>query len=160
MSNTEPSLTEQQQIRLEKLDELRELGINPFPNSYDVTHYSEEIHSDELLLVDDTRKQENASRVRVAGRIMTRRIMGKAAFFNLQDDSGTIQVYIRRDDIGVVMYNTFFKKLVNIGDFAGVSGFVFKTRTGETTIHDEELVFLAKMVRILSTLKKVEDEKR
>src|SRR5690625_7909654 len=98
MSNTEPSLTEQQQIRLEKLDELRELGINPIPNSYDVTHYSEEIHSDESLLVDDTRKQENASRVRVAGRIMTRRIMGKAAFFNLQDARGTIQVYIRRDD--------------------------------------------------------------
>ncbi|HLR90245.1 MAG TPA: lysine--tRNA ligase [Balneolaceae bacterium] len=159
MSNTEPSLTEQQQIRLEKLDELRELGINPFPNSYDVTHYSEEIHSDESLLVDDTRKQENASRVRVAGRIMTRRIMGKAAFFNLQDARGTIQVYIRRDDIGVEMYNTVFKKLVDIGDFAGISGFVFKTRTGETTIHAEEFVFLAKTVRPLPTPKEVEDEK-
>src|SRR5690625_2416408 len=125
MSNTEPSLTEQQQIRLEQLDELRELRINTFPNSYDVTHYSEEIHSDESLLVDDTRKQENATRVRVAGRIMTRRIMGKAAFFNLQDARGTIQVYIGRDDIGVEMYNTVFKELVDIGDFAGICGYVF-----------------------------------
>lgn len=158
MSNTDPSLNEQQQIRLEKLDELRELGVNPFPNSYDVTHYSAEILSDESLISDNPGDQDKAERVRVAGRIMTRRIMGKAAFFNLQDSQGVIQVYIRRDDLEVDQYNKIFKKLVDIGDFVGISGFVFKTRTGETTIHAEEFVFLGKAVRPLPTPKEVENE--
>src|SRR5690625_5600476 len=138
MSNTEPSLTEQQQIRLEKLDEQRELGINPFPNSYDVTHYSEEIHSDESLLVDDTRKQENASRVRVAGRIMTRRIMGKAAFFNLRNARVTIKVSFRRVDIGEMLNIRFFRNMVGMGDFVGFGGLVFKTGTGGTPFKAEE----------------------
>lgn len=158
MSNTEPSLNEQQQIRLEKLDELRELGMNPFPNSFDVTHYSADVLSDESLISETPEEQDKAKRVRVAGRIMTRRVMGKAAFFNLQDSRGSIQVYIRRDDVGVEAYNTVFKKLTDIGDFAGISGFVFKTRTGEITIHAEEFVFLSKTVRPLPTPKEVENE--
>src|SRR5690606_24274326 len=119
MSNTDPSLNEQQQIRLEKLDELRELGIDPFPHSYDVTHYSAEILNDDSLITETNGEQDSAARVRIAGRVMTRRIMGKASFFNLQDSRGTIQVYIRRDDVGVTEYNTVFKKLVDIGDFVG-----------------------------------------
>jgi len=94
----------------------------------------------------------------VAGRVMTRRIMGKASFFNLQDSGGTIQIYIRRDDVGVTEYNKVFKKLVDIGDFVGIKGFVFKTRTGETTIHAEEFTFLGKTVRPLPTPKEVENE--
>src|SRR6056297_2620290 len=157
MSNTEPSLNEQHQIRLEKLDQIRELGFNPFPNKYDITHYSEDILSDESI-ISDSDSHENAERVSVAGRVMTRRIMGKASFFNLQDSKGIIQVYIRRDDVGVDEYNKVFKKLVDIGDFVGIKGFVFNTRTGETTIHAEEFTFLGKTVRPLPTPKEVENE--
>jgi lysyl-tRNA synthetase class 2 len=157
MSNTEPSLNEQHQIRLEKLDQIRELGFNPFPNKYDITHNSEDILSDESIIAD-SEDQSSAERVSVAGRVMTRRIMGKASFFNLQDSKGVIQVYIRRDDVGVDEYNKVFKKLVDIGDFVGIKGFVFKTRTGETTIHAEEFTFLGKTVRPLPTPKEVENE--
>jgi len=157
MSNTEPSLNEQHQIRLEKLDQIRELGFNPFPNTYSITHNSEEILSDESI-ISDSDDQDAAERVSVAGRVMTRRIMGKASFFNLQDSGGTIQIYIRRDDVGVTEYNKVFKKLVDIGDFVGIKGFVFKTRTGETTIHAEEFTFLGKTVRPLPTPKEVENE--
>lgn len=157
MSTTEPSLNEQHQIRLEKLDKIRELGFNPFPNKYTVTHNSKDILSNESI-ISDSNDQENAERVSVAGRVMNRRIMGKASFFNLQDSQGTIQVYIRRDDVGVTEYNKIFKKLVDIGDFVGIKGFVFKTRTGETTIHAEEFTFLGKTVRPLPTPKEVENE--
>lgn len=155
MSNTEPSQSEQQQIRLEKLEQLRELGINPFPNKFDISHHSEDILSDESLI---TGSPENSRRVSIAGRVMTRRIMGKASFFTLQDAQGTIQVYIRRDDVGIEEYNTVFKKLVDIGDFVGIKGFVFKTRTGEITVHAEEFTFLGKTVRPLPTPKEVENE--
>jgi lysyl-tRNA synthetase class 2 len=157
MSNTETSLNEQHQIRLEKLDQIRELGFNPFPNKYDTTHYSEDILSDESM-ISDSDDHENAQRVAVAGRVMTRRIMGKASFFNLQDSKGTIQVYIRRDDVGVTEYNKVFKKLVDIGDYVGIKGFIFITGTGETTIHAEEFTFLGKTVRPLPTPKEVENE--
>lgn len=155
MSNTEPSLSEQHEIRLEKLEKLQELDVNPFPSSYAVTHYSDDILANPALISEDS---ESAERVSVAGRIMTRRIMGKASFFNLQDSHGTVQVYIRRDDVGVTEYNTVFKKLVDIGDFVGIKGFVFKTRTGETTIHAEEFTLLGKTVRPLPTPKEVENE--
>ncbi len=89
---------------------------------------------------------------------MTRRIMGKASFFTVQDSTDSIQIYIRRDDIGVEEYNTIFKKLVDIGDFVGITGFVFKTRTGETTIHAETFELLSKTVRPLPTPKEVENE--
>ena len=155
MSTHEPSLSEQQQIRLEKLDQLRESGINPFPTKYKVTHLSSQILADESLITED---QESAPRVSVAGRVMTRRIMGKASFFTVQDSEGVIQVYLRRDDVGTDLYNTVFKKLTDIGDFVGIKGFIFKTRTGETTIHAEEFTFLGKTVRPLPTPKEVENE--
>lgn len=156
MSNAEPSQSEQHQIRLEKLDELRKLNINPFPHSCNVTHYSADILENEEEYISE--EQEKAPRVSVAGRVMSRRIMGKAAFFTLQDAEGIIQVYIRRDDVGVDEYNTVFKKLVDIGDFVGIKGFVFKTRTDETTIHAEEFTFLGKTVRPIPTPKEVENE--
>ena len=150
-------MNEQHQIRLEKLDQIRELGFNPFPNKYEITNNSATILSDKSI-ISDSDDHSNAERVSVAGRVMNRRIMGKASFFNLQDSEGTIQVYIRRDDIGVTEYNKVFKKLVDIGDFVGIKGFVFKTRTGETTIHAEEFTFLGKTVRPLPTPKEVENE--
>ncbi|NBC02442.1 MAG: lysine--tRNA ligase [Bacteroidetes bacterium] len=158
MSNTESSLSEQQEIRLEKLQKLRELGVNPYPFEYDVTHHSADIleNEDKFISEDDT--EDNSPRVSVAGRVMTQRIMGKASFFTIQDSQGTIQIYIRRDDVGVEEYNKVFKKLVDIGDFVGIKGFVFKTRTGETTIHAEEFHFLGKTVRPLPTPKEVENE--
>ncbi|TVQ02084.1 MAG: lysine--tRNA ligase [Balneolaceae bacterium] len=157
MDNSETSLSEQQQIRLEKLRQLRELDINPYPYSYDVTHFSTNILGNPSLVTEVP--DDNTPRVAIAGRVMTRRIMGKASFFTLQDSKGIIQVYIRRDDIGVETYNTLFKKLVDIGDFVGIKGFVFKTRTGEITVHTEEFTFLGKTVRPLPTPKEVENEK-
>ncbi|MFU8813609.1 MAG: lysine--tRNA ligase, partial [Balneolaceae bacterium] len=152
-------LSEQEQIRREKLQEFEKLGINPYPHSYDVTHNSADIlDQEETYIADDPSNPDNAPRVSVAGRVMTRRIMGKASFFTLQDSRGTIQVYIRRDDVGQELYNTVFKKLTDIGDFVGITGFVFKTRTGETTIHAESFTFLAKTVRPLPTPKEVENE--
>jgi len=164
MSNAEPSLSEQQEIRREKLNQLRELGVTPYPYDYDVTHSSAEILSDEDSFITDTPDQPgDAVRVSVAGRVMTRRIMGKASFFTLQDSQGTIQVYIRRDDVatdelGRDYYNKVFKKLTDIGDFVGIKGFVFKTGTGETTIHAESFEFLGKTIRPIPTPKEVENE--
>jgi len=159
MSKTETTISEQQAIRLEKLNQLRELDINPYPYNYDVTHYSSDILKNEDAFIAETPDQpENAPRASVAGRVMTRRIMGKASFFTLQDAAGTIQVYIRRDDVGVKEYNKVFKKMVDIGDFVGIKGFVFKTGTGETTIRAEHFEFLGKTIRPIPTPKEVENE--
>lgn len=155
--STEKSLSEQQEIRIQKLEQLRESGINPYPYKFDVTHTSAEIRENEDLITS-SENQEEAERVSVAGRIMTRRIMGKASFFNLQDTSGTIQIYIRRDDVGVENYNTIFKKMVDIGDIVGIRGFVFKTRTGETTVHAEHFELLSKTIRPIPVPKEVENE--
>lgn len=158
MSNTEPSLNEQQQVRLEKLSQLRASGVNPYPYKFDVSHSAADILNDESLIKSDDTDPSESVKVAVAGRIMTRRIMGKASFFTLQDSTDTIQIYIRRDDIGTEEYNTVFKKLVDIGDFVGISGFVFKTRTGEITVHADTFELLAKTVRPLPTPKEVENE--
>lgn len=149
-------VSEQQEIRLHKIEELRKLDINPFPHEFEVTHGSRLIqeNTEEYL----SEEEESAPRVSLAGRVMTRRIMGKAAFFNLQDSLGTIQVYIRRDDVGTDTYNTVFKKLTDIGDIVGIKGFVFKTRTGETTVHAEHFEFLAKAVRPIPVAKEVEED--
>lgn len=154
MSAQEPSLSEQQAIRLEKLKALQEAGINPYPYEFDVSHRTSQILGQEERFI--TEVQESSPRVSLAGRIMTRRIMGKASFFNLQDSEGTIQVYIRRDDIGTENYNELFKKLVDIGDIVGVRGFIFKTRTGETTLHAEEFQLLSKAIRPIPVPKEVE----
>lgn len=156
MSNSEPTISEQQELRLEKLQQLQQMGVNPYPYNFDVTHTSKEILDQPGLIKQD--EEENPERVAVAGRIMTRRIMGKASFFNLQDSEGTIQVYIRRDDVGKENYNTIFKKLLDIGDIVGIKGFVFKTRTGETTIHAEHFEVLSKTIRPIPTPKEVKNE--
>lgn len=155
--STEISLSEQQEVRRQKLEQLRESGINPYPYKFDVTHTSAVIRENEDLITS-SENQKEPERVSVAGRIMTRRIMGKASFFNLQDTSGTIQIYIRRDDVGVENYNTIFKKMVDIGDIVGIRGFVFKTRTGETTVHAEHFELLSKTIRPIPVPKEVENE--
>lgn len=157
MSNQELTHSEQEEIRREKLEQLHELGVNPYPYEFEVSHTSAGIKSDPSLIRDEETNPESAE-VSIAGRVMTRRIMGKASFFNLQDSNGIIQVYIRRDDVGVEEYNTIFKKLVDIGDIVGIKGFVFKTRTGETTVHATEFQLLTKTIRPIPVPKEVENE--
>ena len=156
MSNQELTHSEQEQIRRKKRALLINMGVNPYPPEFNQTHNSTEVISDESLISEEG--DENKALVSVAGRVMARRIMGKAAFFHIQDSQGSLQVYIRRDDVGVEEYNTVFKKLVDIGDIVGVTGFVFKTRTGETTVHAEQFQLLTKTLRPLPTPKEVENE--
>lgn len=144
-------LSEQEQFRRQSLNELRKLGIDPYPAAlYPTDAYSIDIKKD--FKDEDTGKQ-----VCVAGRIMSRRIMGKAAFVELQDSKGRIQVYISRDDINTEaqpeMYNTVFKKLLDIGDFIGIKGYVFRTQMGEISVHTQELTVLAKSLRPLPIVK-------
>ena len=144
-------LSEQEQFRRQSLNELRNLGIDPYPAAlYPTNAYSTDIKAD---FKDDS---EHAT-VCVAGRIMSRRIMGKASFLELQDSKGRIQVYISRDDISTEaqpeMYNTVFKKLLDIGDFIGIKGFVFRTQMGEISVHAQELTVLSKSLRPLPIVK-------
>jgi lysyl-tRNA synthetase, class II len=141
-------LNEQQLLRRAKLQKLEELGIDAFPAAgFDVTHYSAEIKA------NFGAKPEDYTKVRLAGRMMTQRIMGKAAFAVLQDAEGRIQLYVSRDDIAPsedkTMYNDVFKKLLDIGDIIGVEGYVFKTQTGETSVHVTSLELLAKCLNPL-----------
>lgn len=145
-------LSEQEIIRRNSLTELRNMGINPYPaEEYVVTAYTNEIKES---FVDGA---EERRQVTVAGRIMTRRIMGKASFIELKDSTGRMQVYITRDDISPdenkELYNTVFKRLLDIGDFVGIKGYVFRTQTGEVTIHAEELTILSKSLRPLPIVK-------
>lgn len=145
-------LSEQETIRRQSLATLREMGINPYPAPlYPVDAYSDEIKEN----FDDA--LEPAREVCVAGRIMSRRIMGKASFMELQDSHGRIQVYVSRDDIcpgdNKDLYNVVFKKLLDIGDFIGIKGFVFRTKTGEISIHAKELTLLSKALRPLPIVK-------
>lgn len=153
MSDQELSLSELLTLRREKLNELRSIGVNPFAYEFDVSTTSKDIKKDDSLISDPV---ESGKRVSVAGRMMTRRVMGKAAFFNLQDEKGTIQVYIRRDDVGEENYNTVFKKLTDLGDIVGVKGYIFKTQTGEITIHAEHFELLTKAIRPIPIAKEVE----
>lgn len=159
MSQNQPelSVSEQQALRREKLQQIIELGINPYPNTFEVTQTTAQLRSNTgtFLKTEDNTEPERAS---IAGRIMTRRIMGKAAFFNLQDSTGTIQVYIRRDDVGTDTYNTLFKKLIDLGDIVGVKGFLFHTQTGELTLHAEHFELLTKTLRPLPAAKEVEED--
>ncbi len=144
-------LSEQEIIRRNSLDAMRQMGIDPYPAAeYPVTGYSDEIRSS---FSDDAPRRE----VSVAGRIMSRRIMGKASFIELQDSRGRIQVYISRDDIcpgeDKDLYNVVFKKLLDIGDFIGIKGYVFRTQTGEISVHAQELTVLGKSLRPLPIVK-------
>ncbi len=145
-------LSEQELFRRNSLDEMRKLGIDPYPaEAYEVN-----VSSKAIL---DNFKPElgNYQQVTIAGRIMTRRIMGSVSFAEIQDQSGRIQIYIKRDDIcpdeDKTLYNTVFKKLLDIGDIIGVTGFVFTTQMGEISIHVKELKVLSKSIRPLPVVK-------
>ncbi len=158
MSSSDLSQSEQHQIRLQKLQELQEMGVNPYPYDFEVTYSSKQILENEELIKKDDQSEEDVTRVAVAGRIMTRRIMGKSTFFNLQDEAGEIQIYIRRDDVGKENYNTVFKKLTDIGDIVGIKGYVFITGTGETTVYAKEFELLSKSLHPIPVPKEVKDE--
>ncbi len=145
-------LSEQEQLRRESLAELRRLGIDPYPAAkYEVTSTAADIAK------EYSPEKNNFQDIRIAGRIMSRRIMGSVSFFEIQDHTGRIQVYIRRDDIcpdeDKTMYNTVFKKLLDIGDFVGVEGFTFITQTGELSVHCRELTLLSKSLKVLPIVK-------
>ncbi|WP_297194424.1 lysine--tRNA ligase [uncultured Porphyromonas sp.] len=149
-------LSEQEIFRRRSLEELRNLGINPYPaEEYKVTGYAREIL--------DTFEDEAPRRaVSVAGRVMSRRIMGKASFLELQDSTGRIQIYITRDDLcpgeDKTLYNSVVKKLMDIGDFIGVSGEVFRTQMGEISVQAHSLTFLSKALRPLPVVKEKDGE--
>ena len=144
-------LSEQEIGRRESLQQLREMGINPYPAAeFPTNAFSTEIVES---FQDDAEPRE----VSIAGRMMGRRVMGKASFVELQDSKGRIQVYITRDDLcpgdDKELYNTVFKKLLDIGDFIGIKGFVFRTQTGEISVHCKELTLLSKALKPLPIVK-------
>ena len=141
-------LSEQEIIRREKLQQLRDLGVEPYPaEEFVVTSNSKEIKE----------KYEEGKVVKLAGRLMSVRVMGKASFAELQDSEGRIQVYVSRDDISSseegIEYNTIFKKLMDIGDFIGIEGYQFKTKVGEISVHVTKLTLLSKTLRPLPIVK-------
>lgn len=150
-------LSEQEIFRRNSRHQLQQMGIDPYPAAlYPTNAFSVDIRAD----FDDN--LEPKRRVCVAGRIMSRRIMGKASFVELQDSKGRIQIYIAGEDINTAeqpeMYNTVFKKLLDIGDFIGIKGFVFRTRMGEISVHAQELTVLSKSIRPLPIVKYKDNE--
>ena len=146
------TISEQEQIRRNSVDELRKLEIDPYPAAeYKVNTYAREIHDN---FIPD---KNNFPDVSIAGRIMSRRIMGNASFAELMDSTGRIQIYVRRDDVcpgeDKTMYNNVFKRLLDIGDIIGVKGYVFRTQMGETTVHVKEFTILCKSIRPLPVVK-------
>ena len=144
-------LSEQEILRRQSLDELRNMGINPYPAAeYPTNAFSTEIR-------DSFKDEAEPREVCIAGRMMSCRVMGKASFVELQDSKGRIQVYVTRDDIcpdeNKDFYNIVFKKLLDIGDFIGIKGFVFRTQTGEISVHAKELTLLSKSLKPLPIVK-------
>ena len=144
-------LSEQEIGRRESLQELRQMGINPYPAAeYPTNAFSTDIR-------DNFRDEDEPRQVCIAGRMMSRRVMGKASFAEIQDSKGRIQVYISRDDLcpgeDKDLYNKVFKRLLDIGDFIGVKGFVFRTQTGEISVHAQELTLLSKSLKPLPIVK-------
>ena len=145
-------LSEQEIVRRNSLNRLREMGIDAYPaEEFVVDAWSEEVKSS---FSDD---EAEPRQVRMAGRVMSRRIMGKASFMELQDSKGRIQVYVNRDELcptdDKTLYNDVFKKLLDIGDFVGITGFVFRTQTGEISIHAKSLKLLSKSLKPLPIVK-------
>ena len=144
-------LSEQEIVRREALAELRNMGIEPYP----AAEYPTNAFSTDILA--EFKDEDEPREVCIAGRMMSRRIMGKASFIELQDSKGRIQVYITRDDIcqgeNKDNYNVLFKRLLDIGDFVGIKGIVFRTQTGEITVHAKELTILSKSIRPLPIVK-------
>ncbi len=145
-------ISEQEQVRRQSLEEIRKLGIDPYPAAM----YPVNISATKIL-TDFRDGEDNFPDVCLAGRIMSRRIMGNASFAELMDSSGRIQIYVRRDDLcpgeDKTLYNTLFKKLLDIGDIIGIRGFAFRTQMGEITIHVKELTLLSKSLRPLPVVK-------
>lgn len=151
------ALSEQEVIRRQKLQELEKLGINPYPAElFKISTTASEIHA------KFEQDAEAFKDVTLAGRIMSTRVMGNASFAELQDETGRIQVYFRRDDLcpgeDKTLYNTVFKKLLDIGDIIGITGFVFKTQVGEISVHVTSFTLLAKALRPLPIVKVTKDE--
>lgn len=150
-------ISEQEQIRRESLARIRELGIDPYP----AEKFPVNITAEEIKAKYDKEK-ENLSDVVIAGRIMTRRIMGNASFFELQDHSGRIQVYVKRDDLcpgeDKTFYTEVFRRLLDIGDIVGIKGHVFTTKTGEVSVYCKEMKILSKSLRPLPIVKQKDDE--
>ena len=144
-------LSEQEIGRRESLQELRQMGINPYPAAeYTTNAFSTDIR-------ENFKDEDEPRQVCIAGRMMSRRVMGKASFAEIQDSKGRIQVYISRDDLcpgeNKDLYNIVFKRLLDIGDFIGVKGFVFRTQTGEISVHAQELTLLSKSLKPLPIVK-------
>lgn len=144
-------LSEQEIVRRESLHELRKMGIDPYPAAeFPTNAFSTDIKA-------EYQDSEEKRQVVIAGRMMTRRVMGKASFIELQDSKGRIQVYVTRDDIcpndNKDLYNVVFKRLMDIGDFIGIKGFVFKTQTGEISVHAQSLTLLSKSLKPLPIVK-------
>ena len=162
-------LSEQELVRRQSLQTMRDMGINPYPaEEYVVTGYSTEIKESfqDEAPSEETEGWYTGKPVRIAGRLMSRRIMGKASFIEVQDSKGRIQVYVSRDDVQAAvpegetastveqqMYNVVFKKLLDIGDFIGIEGFVFRTQMGEISVHAKKLTVLAKSLKPLPIVK-------
>ncbi len=158
-------LSEQEIVRRQNMQALRDLGIEPYPAAeFPVTAWSTDIIADFVDLpvigkdeegndVRDTATPENSLVVSIAGRIMSKRIMGKAAFAELQDSKGRIQLYVQRDALEADFYNVVFKKLLDLGDFIGVKGYVFRTKTGEISVHVMEMKVLSKSLKPLPIVK-------
>ncbi len=149
---------EQEILRRESLKAMRDLGIEPYPaEAYDVNISTLEIRE------KFNPEEKNLNNISIAGRIMSRRVMGAASFIELQDDTGRIQVYIKRDDIcpdeDKTMYNTVFKKLLDIGDIIGVKGYAFITNAGELSVHATQLKVLSKSLKVLPIVKEKEGQK-
>ncbi len=148
-------LSEQEQLRRQSLEEIRKMGINPYPQEgYPVSHKTREIKE------NYNSKENNYQDVALAGRLMSRRIMGKASFAEIQDDTGRIQIYVNRDEIcpqeDKSLYNNLFKKHLDRGDFVGIKGRAFITQVGELSIHVTELKLLSKSIRPLPVVKEKE----
>ena len=150
-------ISEQELLRRKKKEELEAVGINPYPPELFTSSTNTQ-----LILQDYPNSPEAFKDVKLAGRIMSRRIMGAASFIELQDAKGKIQLYLHRDSLctgeDITLYNTVFKKLLDIGDVIGIAGYAFTTQVGEITIHVTELTLLAKALRPLPIVK--EDEKQ
>jgi len=149
--------SEQEIIRRNSLIELEKLGINAFPaEEFEINSTTKEIAE------QFNPEKNNFQNISIAGRIMARRVMGSASFFELQDEVGRIQVYVKRDDIcsgeDKTMYNTVFKRLLDIGDIVGIKGYAFITQTGELSIHTKELKVLSKSLRVLPIVKEKEGQ--
>lgn len=151
------NLSEQELIRRQEREELMKMGINPYPSEL----FKVDVTAADILQNYEKRKTDYKN-VSIAGRLMSRRIMGSASFAELQDATGRIQLYIRRDDIcppdNSELYNTVFKKMLDIGDIIGIKGYVFTTQTGEISIHVKELKLLSKSLKPLPIVKEAEDE--